>query len=81
MRPLIPAIQEALIDSSGRLIGVNTAIISRSGSSAGIGFAVPVDVVNQVVPELIAKENILDPELESLSSMRNQPPVSVWSVW
>ncbi len=44
-----------LIDSSGRLIGVNTAIISRSGSSAGIGFAVPVDVVNQVVPELIAK--------------------------
>lgn len=44
-----------LIDSSGRLIGVNTAIISRSGSSAGIGFAVPVDVINQVVPELIAK--------------------------
>jgi 2-alkenal reductase len=39
-----------LIDSAGRLIGVNTAIISRSGSSAGIGFAVPVDVVNQVVP-------------------------------
>jgi 2-alkenal reductase len=44
-----------LIDSSGRLIGVNTAIISGSGSSAGIGFAVPVDVVNQVVPQLIAK--------------------------
>ncbi|MGD9307846.1 MAG: trypsin-like peptidase domain-containing protein [Desulfosarcina sp.] len=44
-----------LIDSSGRLIGVNTAIISGSGSSAGIGFAVPVDVVNKVVPQLIAK--------------------------
>ena len=44
-----------LIDSSGRLIGVNTAIISGSGSSAGIGFAVPVDVVNTVVPQLIAK--------------------------
>jgi 2-alkenal reductase len=44
-----------LIDSSGRLIGVNTAIISESGSSAGIGFSVPVDVVNQVVPQLIAK--------------------------
>jgi len=44
-----------LIDSSGRLIGVNTAIISGSGSSAGIGFSVPVDVVNQVVPQLIAK--------------------------
>jgi 2-alkenal reductase len=37
------------------LIGVNTAIISGSGSSAGIGFAVPVDVVNKVVPQLIAK--------------------------
>jgi 2-alkenal reductase len=44
-----------LIDSSGRLIGVNTAIISGSGSSAGIGFAVPVDVVNKVVPQLIAR--------------------------
>ena len=44
-----------LIDSSGLLIGVNTAIISGSGNSAGIGFAVPVDVVNQVVPQLIAK--------------------------
>jgi len=42
-----------LLDSAGRLIGVNTAIISRSGSSAGVGFAVPVDIVNRVVPGLI----------------------------
>jgi S1-C subfamily serine protease len=42
-----------LIDSSGRLVGVNTAIFSPSGSSAGIGFAVPVDTVNRVVPQLI----------------------------
>ena len=42
-----------LLDSAGRLIGVNTAILSRSGSFAGIGFAVPVDTVNRVVPELI----------------------------
>ncbi|MFA8386205.1 MAG: S1C family serine protease [Pelagibaca sp.] len=42
-----------LIDSAGRLIGVNTAIFSPSGSSAGIGFAVPVDIVNRVVPQLI----------------------------
>jgi S1-C subfamily serine protease len=42
-----------LLDSSGRLIGVNTAIVSPSGTSAGIGFAVPVDAVNQYVPELI----------------------------
>lgn len=43
-----------LIDSAGRLIGVNTAIFSPSGSSAGIGFAVPVATVNRVVPQLIA---------------------------
>jgi S1-C subfamily serine protease len=43
-----------LLDSAGRLIGVNTAIHSTSGSSAGIGFAVPVDTVNRVVPQLIA---------------------------
>lgn len=42
-----------LIDSAGRLIGVNTAIFSPSGTSAGIGFAVPVDTVNRVVPQLI----------------------------
>jgi 2-alkenal reductase len=42
-----------LLDSAGRLIGVNTAIYSPSGASAGIGFAIPVDVVNRVVPQLI----------------------------
>ena len=41
------------MDSAGRLIGVNTAIYSPSGSNAGIGFAIPVDVVNRVVPDLI----------------------------
>ncbi|MEF8708889.1 MAG: trypsin-like peptidase domain-containing protein [Candidatus Accumulibacter propinquus] len=43
-----------LLDSAGRLIGINTAIYSPSGASAGIGFAVPVDTVNRVVPQLIA---------------------------
>jgi len=42
-----------LLDSAGRLIGMNTAIVSPSGSSAGVGFAVPVDTVNRVVPEII----------------------------
>ena len=42
-----------LLDSSGRLIGVNTAIYSPSGANAGIGFAVPVDTVARVVPQLI----------------------------
>ncbi len=44
-----------LLDSAGRLIGINTAIFSPSGAYAGIGFAVPVDVVNRVVPQLIAR--------------------------
>jgi S1-C subfamily serine protease len=42
-----------LLDSSGRLIGVNTAIHSPSGASAGVGFAVPVDTVNRIVPQII----------------------------
>jgi S1-C subfamily serine protease len=45
-----------LMDSAGRLIGVNTLIYSTSGSSAGIGFAIPVDTVNQVVPDIIARK-------------------------
>jgi len=44
-----------LLDSAGRLIGVNTAIRSASGSSAGVGFAIPVDLVNRIVPVLIAR--------------------------
>jgi 2-alkenal reductase len=50
-----------LLDSAGRLIGVNTAIISPSGSNAGIGFAIPVDIVNRVVPELIKNGRVPTP--------------------
>jgi S1-C subfamily serine protease len=50
-----------LLDSAGRLIGVNTAIFSPSGSNAGIGFAIPVDVVNRVVPELIRNGRVATP--------------------
>ncbi|HJV25246.1 MAG TPA: trypsin-like peptidase domain-containing protein [Aromatoleum sp.] len=52
-----------LLDSAGRLIGINTAIFSPSGASVGIGFAVPVDTVNRVVPELIAKGKYIRPVL------------------
>jgi S1-C subfamily serine protease len=44
-----------LLDSSGRMIGVNTAILSPSGAYSGVGFAVPVDTVSRVVPQLIEK--------------------------
>jgi S1-C subfamily serine protease len=50
-----------LLDSAGRLIGVNSAIISGSGASAGIGFAVPVDIVNRIVPQLIANGTVPRP--------------------
>jgi len=52
-----------LLDSAGRLIGVNTAIVSPSGSYAGIGFAIPVDTVNWVVPDLIGFHGIRRPTL------------------
>jgi 2-alkenal reductase len=47
-----------LLDSAGRLIGVTTAIVSPSGTNAGVGFAIPVDSVNRVVPELIRRSQL-----------------------
>ncbi len=52
-----------LLDSAGRLIGVNTAIYSPSGGSSGIGFAVPVHEVNRVVPQLIRHGQVIKPGL------------------
>ena len=52
-----------LLDSAGRLIGVNTAIYSPSGASSGIGFAVPVDTVRRVVPQLITHGRVIKPGL------------------
>jgi S1-C subfamily serine protease len=53
----------ALLDSAGRLIGVNTAIFSPSGASAGVGFAVPVDTVNRVIWQLISSGRYAPPSL------------------
>jgi len=52
-----------LLDSAGRLIGVNTQIASPSGASAGVGFAVPVDTVNAIVPDLIRHGRVIRPGL------------------
>ena len=57
-----------LLDSAGRLIGVNTAIYSPSGSNAGIGFAIPVDAVNRVVPELIRAGRVPTPGIGIVSA-------------
>jgi S1-C subfamily serine protease len=52
-----------LLDSAGRLIGINTVIISPSGAYAGLGFAVPVDTINRVVPRLITYGRYVRPVL------------------
>ncbi len=52
-----------LLDSAGRIIGINTAIYSPSGAYAGIGFAVPVDTINLIVPELVAHGRVKRPGL------------------
>jgi S1-C subfamily serine protease len=61
-----------LLDSAGRVIGVNTAIISPSGSSAGIGFAIPIDVVNRVVPAIIAKGYVPTPGIGIVTASEEQ---------
>lgn len=52
-----------LLDSSGQLIGMNTVIFSTSGSSAGLGFAVPVDTIKSIVPQLIQHGKVIRPGL------------------
>ena len=52
-----------LLDSAYRLIGINTAIYSPTGSYAGIGFAVPVDTINRIVPQLIEYGKVIKPGL------------------
>ncbi len=52
-----------LLDSAGRVIGVNTAIYSPSGASAGIGFAIPINLVNRVVSSLIAYGKYVPPTI------------------
>ena len=55
------SIYSPLLNSLGQLVGVNTAIYSPSGASAGIGFAIPVNTVKEVVPQLISYGRILRP--------------------
>lgn len=52
-----------LLDSAGRLVGLNTAIFTPSGTSAGVGFAIPVATIARVVPQLISSGRITRPGL------------------
>jgi 2-alkenal reductase len=61
-----------LLDSAGRLIGVNSAIISGSGASAGIGFAIPVDIVNRVATELIHNGHVPLPGIGIVAAKQDE---------
>jgi S1-C subfamily serine protease len=79
-----------LLDSRGRMIGINSQIQSTSGSSAGVGFAIPVNIAKRIVPELIRTGSIQRPKLgiqprdvESLSGQVQLPVnhgVLIWNV-
>lgn len=64
-----------LLDADGRVVGINTAILSQSGDSAGIGFAVPINQIRRVLPELIATGKVLRPKLGWMLVDTNQGPM------
>lgn len=65
-----------LLDSRGRMIGINSQILSPSGSSAGVGFAVPVGIAKRVVPQILKYGAVRRPKLgistRDVSAFRNQ---------
>lgn len=52
-----------LLDSRGQLVGVNTAIATKTGQSAGVGFAIPATLISRVVPELVKHGRVIRPEI------------------
>jgi S1-C subfamily serine protease len=65
-----------LLDSRGRMIGINSQILSPSGSSAGVGFAVPVSIAKRVVPQLLQNGGVRRPKLgittRNVETIKNQ---------
>jgi S1-C subfamily serine protease len=70
-----------LLDSHGRMIGINSQILSPSGSSAGVGFAVPVGIAKRVVPQILRYGGVRRPKLgistRDVSAIRNQVDLPV----
>ncbi|MFM8250121.1 MAG: S1C family serine protease [Planctomycetota bacterium] len=69
-----------LLDSRGRLIGVNTAIASSTGENTGVGFAIPVSTVSRVVPQLIQRGRVIRPELGVTRVLENERGVVLVSL-
>lgn len=61
-----------LLDSHGRLIGMNTAIASNTGQSAGIGFAIPSNLIARVIPELIKHGRVIRPDIGILQVLKTE---------
>jgi S1-C subfamily serine protease len=61
-----------LLDSSGQLIGMNTVIFSPSGASSGVGFAVPVDTVSKIVPQIIRFGKVIRPDIGGVTFVRDE---------
>lgn len=61
-----------LLDSHGRLIGMNTAIASSTGQSAGIGFAIPSNLISRVIPELIKHGRVIRPDVGILQVLKTE---------
>jgi S1-C subfamily serine protease len=77
-----------LLDSHGRMIGINSQILSPSGASAGVGFAIPVSIAKRIVPELVRSGSIQRPNLgirqrdvESLGNQAQLPVSSGVLIW
>jgi len=70
-----------LLDSHGRMIGINSQILSPSGASAGVGFAVPVNIAKRIVPELVRSGEIRRPKLgittRDVEALKNQVELPV----
>ncbi len=70
-----------LLDSRGRMIGINSQILSPSGSSAGVGFAVPVSIAKRVVPQLLQNGTVRRPKLgistRDIAAIRTQVELPV----
>ena len=67
-----------LFDGQGRVIGVNTAIFTQSGTSAGVGFAIPIDAIAKAVPQLIEYGRIIRPTLNLTVSLSPLKPYVKW---
>jgi S1-C subfamily serine protease len=61
-----------LLDSAGELIGMNTVIVSPSGASSGVGFAVPVDTIKKIVPQIIQFGKVTRPDIGGISFVRDE---------